>query len=76
MVLAIITACIGPLYDATTRQIVLTCMVAVWGTRLSLFLLLRILAWGEDRRFDDKRENLLAFAIFWVRKGGGETLAR
>jgi len=29
-------------------------------------LLLRILAWGEDKRFDDKRENLLKFAAFWL----------
>jgi hypothetical protein len=26
----------------------------------------RILAWGEDKRFDDKRENLLKFAAFWL----------
>lgn len=28
--------------------------------------LFRILAWGEDKRFDDKREDLLKFAAFWV----------
>ena len=26
----------------------------------------RILQWGEDRRFDDKREDLLKFAAFWA----------
>lgn len=25
-----------------------------------------ILAWGEDKRFDDKRGNLLKFAGFWT----------
>ncbi|KAI5084294.1 hypothetical protein GOP47_0000463 [Adiantum capillus-veneris] len=48
------------------RQIVLTVLVGIWGVRLALFLLFRILQWGEDRRFDDKRENLLKFAAFWI----------
>uniref|UniRef100_A0A7I4AK07 Steroid 5-alpha reductase C-terminal domain-containing protein n=1 Tax=Physcomitrium patens TaxID=3218 RepID=A0A7I4AK07_PHYPA len=48
------------------RQIVLTALVVVWGFRLAIFLLLRILAWGEDKRFDDKRGNLLKFAAFWL----------
>lgn len=48
------------------RQIVLTSLVVMWGIRLAIFLLLRILAWGEDKRFDDKRKNLLKFAAFWV----------
>eukprot|EP00250_Pteridium_aquilinum_P008647 c18100_g1_i1 orf=874-1854(-) len=48
------------------RQIVLTAFVVIWGSRLAIFLLLRILQWGEDRRFDDKREDLLKFAVFWI----------
>ncbi|CAK9225560.1 unnamed protein product [Sphagnum troendelagicum] len=48
------------------RQIVLTAFVVVWGMRLAIFLLLRILAWGKDQRFDDKRDNLLKFAVFWL----------
>ena len=53
--------------EATSaRQIVCSSMVMVWGVRLSGFLLFRILQWGEDKRFDDKRSNLLAFAAFWV----------
>ncbi|MCO5598402.1 hypothetical protein L7F22_052497 [Adiantum nelumboides] len=48
------------------RQIVLTALVVIWGSRLALFLLFRILQWGEDRRFDDKRDNLLKFAAFWI----------
>ncbi|CAM6117412.1 unnamed protein product [Calypogeia fissa] len=48
------------------RQIVLTAFVVAWGLRLGIFLLLRILAWGEDNRFDDKRENLVRFAVFWI----------
>lgn len=53
--------------EATSaRQVVCSSMVIVWGLRLSGFLLMRILQWGEDKRFDDKRSNLLAFAAFWV----------
>ena len=51
---------------SSTRQIVLSCMVATWGLRLSLFLLGRILLWGEDKRFDDKREDPIKFAVFWA----------
>lgn len=47
------------------RQIVLTSLVVVWGLRLGLFLLMRILQWGEDHRFDDKRNNLAKLSVFW-----------
>ncbi|XP_024545862.1 uncharacterized protein LOC9660991 [Selaginella moellendorffii] len=64
VLLAFLTAVINGTWF--TRQIVLTLLVFVWGTRLAAFLLIRILKWGEDRRFDDKRNNLGAFAIFWI----------
>ncbi|KAJ1437801.1 hypothetical protein SESBI_03216 [Sesbania bispinosa] len=48
------------------RQIVLTLFVVLWGLRLGLFLLIRILQWGEDRRFDEMRNNLGRLAIFWI----------
>ncbi|KAF4373577.1 hypothetical protein F8388_025271 [Cannabis sativa] len=48
------------------RQVVLSCLVVVWGLRLGLFLLLRILQWGEDRRFDEMRQNLGKLAVFWI----------
>lgn len=50
----------------SARQIVVTALVCTWGLRLSLFLLFRILLWGEDRRFDDKRNNIFTFAVFWI----------
>jgi steroid 5-alpha reductase family enzyme len=55
------------------RQIVLTAFVVVWGMRLAIFLLLRILAWGKDQRFDDKRDNLLKFALFWLFQVGSSS---
>ncbi|XP_062117998.1 uncharacterized protein LOC133831643 isoform X2 [Humulus lupulus] len=48
------------------RQVVLSSLVVVWGLRLGLFLLLRILQWGEDRRFDEMRQNLGKLAVFWI----------
>ncbi|XP_039127854.1 uncharacterized protein LOC120263941 isoform X2 [Dioscorea cayenensis subsp. rotundata] len=48
------------------RQIVLTVLVVIWGFRLGLFLLMRILQWGEDRRFDEMRNNLGKLAVFWM----------
>ncbi|XP_078441018.1 uncharacterized protein LOC144711000 isoform X2 [Wolffia australiana] len=48
------------------RQIVLTLLVVIWGVRLGGFLLMRILQWGEDRRFDEMRENIVRLAFFWI----------
>ncbi|XP_043696425.1 uncharacterized protein LOC122646867 isoform X2 [Telopea speciosissima] len=48
------------------RQIVLTLLVVIWGLRLALFLLMRILQWGEDRRFDEMRSKLGKLAVFWT----------
>ncbi|GJN23575.1 hypothetical protein PR202_gb11237 [Eleusine coracana subsp. coracana] len=48
------------------RQIVLTVLVVIWGLRLGLFLLMRIVQWGEDRRFDNMRNNLGKLAVFWI----------
>lgn len=47
------------------RQIVLTVLVCLWALRLGLFLLYRILQWGEDQRFDDRRDKLVQVLIFW-----------
>ncbi|XP_042000715.1 uncharacterized protein LOC121750271 isoform X1 [Salvia splendens] len=48
------------------RQVILSLLVIMWGLRLGIFLLMRILQWGEDRRFDEMRENLAKLAVFWI----------
>ncbi|XP_075491973.1 uncharacterized protein LOC142530087 isoform X3 [Primulina tabacum] len=45
---------------------VLSLFAIIWGLRLGLFLLMRILHWGEDRRFDEMRTNLGKLAVFWI----------
>jgi steroid 5-alpha reductase family enzyme len=56
----------NPDFDRSSRQLIVTALASVWAVRLSTFLLYRILAWGEDRRFDDVRNDPLKFAVFWV----------
>eukprot|EP00270_Netrium_digitus_P002122 TRINITY_DN1236_c0_g1_i4.p1 TRINITY_DN1236_c0_g1~~TRINITY_DN1236_c0_g1_i4.p1 ORF type:complete len:299 (+),score=90.89 TRINITY_DN1236_c0_g1_i4:83-979(+) len=64
VVLAVMTALIKGTWH--TRQVVMTLLVVLWGLRLAIFLLLRILQWGEDKRFDDTRTDFLKLAAFWV----------
>lgn len=64
VILALLTFLMAQTY--ATRQIMVTVCICVWGARLSGYLLYRIIKIGEDKRFDDKRENVLKFAGFWT----------
>lgn len=64
VVLGLLTFFLAETYQ--WRQIMVTVFITVWGLRLSGYLLYRIIKIGEDKRFDDKRENCLAFAGFWI----------
>eukprot|EP00188_Purpureofilum_apyrenoidigerum_P003928 Plantae.Rhodophyta-Purpureofilum_apyrenoidigerum.ctg4260.p1 GENE.Plantae.Rhodophyta-Purpureofilum_apyrenoidigerum.ctg4260~~Plantae.Rhodophyta-Purpureofilum_apyrenoidigerum.ctg4260.p1 ORF type:complete len:314 (+),score=61.13 Plantae.Rhodophyta-Purpureofilum_apyrenoidigerum.ctg4260:45-944(+) len=61
---ALLTFLLNQTYYPT--QIAVTVMVLVWSLRLALFLLYRIIKWGEDNRFDSLRENPLKLAGFWA----------
>lgn len=50
-------------------EILLAAMITIWGIRLAGYLLVRILKTGRDRRFDDRRDNPLKFARFWLLQG-------
>ncbi len=47
-------------------QIAIALAVTVWGVRLATYLFIRILRIKKDTRFDERRENLLEFAKFWL----------
>jgi len=64
LVVAILTFVLSETYHK--RQIAITVLVGCWGLRLTGYLFYRILKIGEDKRFDDRRENLLKFAAFWI----------
>ena len=51
---------------ANARQIITSIFIMLWATRLSGFLLFRILKTGKDDRFDDKRDKFFPFLGFWV----------
>ncbi|EPS73789.1 hypothetical protein M569_00967, partial [Genlisea aurea] len=64
VILAVLTLAVNGTWHF--RQVILSALVVIWGLRLAGFLLMRILQWGEDRRFDEIRGNLGKLAVFWI----------
>lgn len=64
MILSVLTLSLSSTH--TARQIVASVSLMLWATRLSGFLLFRILKTGTDTRFDDKRDKFFPFLGFWV----------
>ena len=48
------------------RQIIITDLVTIWGSRLGGYLLIRIIDIGKDSRFDKIRESPVKFLFFWI----------
>jgi len=51
------------------RQFIQSHMVMAWAFRLGLFLFLRIMKDGKDKRFDKVRDQPLRFLVFWLIQG-------
>tara|TARA_Y100001970_G_scaffold38728_1_gene47703 strand:+ start:2056 stop:2937 length:882 start_codon:yes stop_codon:yes gene_type:complete len=48
-----------------TRSIIAIILVALWALRLGLFLFIRVLKVGEDRRFREVKQNFSKFLVWW-----------
>ncbi len=45
---------------------VLATLIVAWGLRLAIYLFIRVLRIGKDKRFDGIREDLKRFGSFWL----------
>lgn len=51
---------------ASLFKTILVILVSIWGLRLAIYLFIRILKTGKDKRFDGVREDFKRFASFWI----------
>ena len=50
-------------------KIILFILISVWALRLIVYLFVRIIHFGRDKRFDGRRENFFRFLNFWFLQG-------
>jgi len=67
--LAVTAVAIGLGPPADTRSGLLGVLVAVWATRLGVFLVGRIRSSGSDRRFDEIKTSFIRFFAAWTLQG-------
>jgi len=53
----------------TWRQFIQSHMVMAWASRLGLFLFVRVLKEGGDKRFDAVRDKPMKFLVYWTIQG-------
>jgi steroid 5-alpha reductase family enzyme len=47
------------------RALIASSFASIWAVRLGVFLFLRVLMVGKDRRFDEVKEDWKKFGVFW-----------
>jgi len=52
--------------DLGLRSIITIILILVWALRLGIFLFVRVLKAGEDRRFRDVKKNFSKFLVWWT----------
>lgn len=63
---ALISFLMFPINGQSSQKIVVTVCVCVWAIRLAVFLLIRVIKAGDDKRFDEMRSKFWSFLGFWV----------
>ena len=63
LALAVVEFVLGQTY--WPRQILMLLAVALWAVRIAAYLLYRIMKIGHDARFDNLRNSVVKFGIFW-----------
>ena len=52
-----------------TRSVIASAFAAAWAARLGSFLFARVLIFGKDHRFDEVKNDLPKFGVFWFMQG-------
>ena len=52
-----------------TRPAIASAFAALWAARLGSFLFARVLIFGKDHRFDEVKNDLPKFGVFWFMQG-------
>jgi steroid 5-alpha reductase family enzyme len=54
------------LENSSLYKVILLTLICIWGIRLAIYLFIRILKTGKDKRFDGVREDFVKFGSFWL----------
>ncbi|CAL4061962.1 unnamed protein product, partial [Meganyctiphanes norvegica] len=55
--------------DEHPRQLIQTCCICLWAFRLGIFLFIRVMLAGQDKRFGKALNNPIRFLFSWTMQG-------